>query len=282
VKRSVEARTYDEILREFVSVGASLIRESITERYHGLVQEGTRVLEPGFIPLKAPARVLIVSYFPNSSDVYKPGTPDYERERQHFENWGENGNVEAYAACYEDWISYLDGVQFHRNRTKPILDAVGISNEEIAWLPFVKAPMPAGSSPGEEIIGIDRDTTWNQIRLLSPKIVWIQGVAIAPHGGGARACYGPGRLAVTGERHPPTGGFAMSTYTAIFDGAADGAIWGWIPEIPGATGMGETIEQAEANLKAGLDIWIETERELGRGILPPAVVGTRTISTDAA
>jgi len=50
----------------------------------------------------------------------------------------------------------------------------------------------------------------------------------------------------------------------------------------GATGMDETIEQAEANLKAGLDIWIETERELGRGTPPPAVVGTRTISTDAA
>ncbi len=24
----------------------------------------------------------------------------------------------------------------------------------------------------------------------------------------------------------------MSTYTAIFEGAADGAIWGWVPEIP--------------------------------------------------
>ena len=38
----------------------------------------------------------------------------------------------------------------------------------------------------------------------------------------------------------------MSTYTAIFESAPGGAIWGWIPEIPGATGMGETIEEAEA------------------------------------
>jgi predicted RNase H-like HicB family nuclease len=74
----------------------------------------------------------------------------------------------------------------------------------------------------------------------------------------------------------------MSNYTAIFESAADGAIWGWIPEIPGATGMGETIEQAEASLRAGLDIWIETEREFGRCIPPPSVIGIRTISTGAA
>jgi|GEM_PF-5880132 len=46
--------------------------------------------------------------------------------------------------------------------------------------------------------------------------------------------------------------------------------------------MGETIEEAEASLKAGLDVWIETERELGRQIPPPSIVGTRTVSTDAA
>jgi predicted RNase H-like HicB family nuclease len=74
----------------------------------------------------------------------------------------------------------------------------------------------------------------------------------------------------------------MSTYTAIFESAPGGAVWGWIPEIPGATGMGGTIEEAEANLKAGLEVWIETERELGRQIPPPSIIGTRAVSTDAA
>ena len=74
----------------------------------------------------------------------------------------------------------------------------------------------------------------------------------------------------------------MSTYTAIFESAPDGAIWAWIPEIPGATGMGATIEQAEANLKTGLEVWIETERVLGRSIPPPSILGTRPVSTDAA
>jgi predicted RNase H-like HicB family nuclease len=74
----------------------------------------------------------------------------------------------------------------------------------------------------------------------------------------------------------------VSTYTAIFERAEDGAIWGWIPEIPGATGMGNTIEEAESSLKSGLVIWIETERNLGHKIPAPSIVGTRTVSTDAA
>jgi predicted RNase H-like HicB family nuclease len=74
----------------------------------------------------------------------------------------------------------------------------------------------------------------------------------------------------------------VNTYTAIFESAPDGAVWGWIPEIPGAMGMGETIDEAEASLKAGLNVWIETEREFGRQIPTPSILGTRTISTDAA
>ena len=44
----------------------------------------------------------------------------------------------------------------------------------------------------------------------------------------------------------------VRTYTAIFESTTDDAVRGWIPEIPGATGMGQTIEDAEASLKAGL------------------------------
>lgn len=69
----------------------------------------------------------------------------------------------------------------------------------------------------------------------------------------------------------------MTTYTAIFERASDGAIWGWIPEMPGASGVGETIDDAEANLKAGLSIWIESEHDRGREIPQPSVVATRKV-----
>ena len=74
----------------------------------------------------------------------------------------------------------------------------------------------------------------------------------------------------------------MKSYTAVFEAAPDGSVWGWIPEIPGATGSGASVDEAEASLKAGLAIWIETERELGRQIPSPTIVATRVVSTDAA
>ncbi len=85
--RIQEERPYAEIVRDFAASGAKLIGHSITERYHGTVSPTTRLLEPGFIPPDRPARVLIISYFPNAADTYKPGTPAYEQTRKRFETW---------------------------------------------------------------------------------------------------------------------------------------------------------------------------------------------------
>ena len=54
-------RPYTEVISAFAAGGANLIRQSITRRYKGLIAEGTRPLEPGYIPTDNPARVLIVS-----------------------------------------------------------------------------------------------------------------------------------------------------------------------------------------------------------------------------
>ena len=47
-------------------------------------------------------------------------------------------------------------------------------------------------------------------------------------------------------------------------------------------GGGDTVEEAEASLRAGLAIWIETERESGRPIPAPSVLAARPLSTDLA
>lgn len=179
MSRALPRPPYHQILADFVAFGAQLLRESIGERYRGLVPVGTRLLEPGYIPPDHEAKVLIISYYPNSSDIDKPGTPGYERVRGHLEAWRRSGAVNDYRAAYEDWVSYLDRIPFHKTRTKPIMEAVGLRNEDIARLPFVKAPMPADSSPGDDMIDIDIDATWAQLQLLRPNVVWIQGVAIA-------------------------------------------------------------------------------------------------------
>jgi hypothetical protein len=177
--RIQEERPYADIVRDFAATGASLIRQSTIERYHGAVPQTTRLLEPGFIPPDRPARVLIISYFPNASDTYKPGTPAYEQTRKRFETWGRSGDVVDYRACYEDWLELLKLVRFHKQRTEPILEAARLKNDDFAWLPFVKAPMQAGSSPGDDVLDYDKDATWAQLQLLKPQIVWIQGVKVA-------------------------------------------------------------------------------------------------------
>lgn len=173
-----ERRAYDDVVREFAASGARLIQSPITERYRGLVPEGRRLLEPGFIPPTREPKVLIVSYYPNASDLDDPGSAAYDRWRRNFEAWAASGEVSDYAVAYGDWLLNLERIPFHRNRTKPILDAVGLMNEDIGWLPFVKVPLPAGSSPGHDIMDIDIDVLWAQIMLIRPRIVWIQGVGI--------------------------------------------------------------------------------------------------------
>jgi predicted RNase H-like HicB family nuclease len=73
------------------------------------------------------------------------------------------------------------------------------------------------------------------------------------------------------------------TYQAIFERSEDGSIWGYAPEVPGATGAGDTLDEARASLRRGLELWIETARANGLPI-PPAttVIATESITVNAA
>jgi len=47
---------------------------------------------------------------------------------------------------------------------------------------------------------------------------------------------------------------------------------GWyaeIPELPGCSSDGETVEEALSNLEEAMELWIETAREIGRTIPRP-------------
>jgi len=50
-------------------------------------------------------------------------------------------------------------------------------------------------------------------------------------------------------------------FTAIIDKAPEGGYWAICPEIPGANGQGETIEEAKANLKEAIELILEDRRE---------------------
>jgi predicted RNase H-like HicB family nuclease len=55
----------------------------------------------------------------------------------------------------------------------------------------------------------------------------------------------------------------------IWWSAEDDAFLVEVPELPGCMADGSTYEEAVANVRAVVDDWIETARELGRDIPEP-------------
>lgn len=52
-------------------------------------------------------------------------------------------------------------------------------------------------------------------------------------------------------------------YQAVFDESEDGSIWGYTPDVPGAYGAGDTLDEAKASLREGIRLWFEVAREQG-------------------
>lgn len=60
--------------------------------------------------------------------------------------------------------------------------------------------------------------------------------------------------------------------TAIIEKAKEGGYWAICPEIPGANGQGETIEEAKENLKLAIQLIIEDRVEdIRRGLAEDAI-----------
>ena len=60
--------------------------------------------------------------------------------------------------------------------------------------------------------------------------------------------------------------------TAIIEPAPEGGYWAICPEVPGANGQGETIEEAKASLKQAIELILEDRREdILRGLPADAI-----------
>ena len=61
-------------------------------------------------------------------------------------------------------------------------------------------------------------------------------------------------------------------FTALIEKAPEGGYWAICPEIPGANGQGESIEDAKNSLKDAIELILEDRREdILRG-LPEGVI----------
>jgi predicted RNase H-like HicB family nuclease len=60
--------------------------------------------------------------------------------------------------------------------------------------------------------------------------------------------------------------------TAIIEVAPEGGFWAVCPEIAGANGQGETVEEAKNNLRSAIELIIEDRRaDMMRGLPDDAI-----------
>lgn len=63
--------------------------------------------------------------------------------------------------------------------------------------------------------------------------------------------------------------------TAIIESASDGGFWAICPEVPGANGQGETIEETKQNLKEAIELLLEDRTaDILRGLPDDAIRDT--------
>lgn len=72
----------------------------------------------------------------------------------------------------------------------------------------------------------------------------------------------------------------MSTYAIIIERAADGGYGAWSPDLPGCVALGDTEEEALAEMRDAMLGHIELRRERGEEVPVPSTVSATTV--DAA
>lgn len=160
----------------FVRTGADLVSAAIPDRYgEGFPWNGARPLEPGFIPPDREATVTVISWYPNDGDLR--GNVDYKALRDRFTRWGRDRTLESYRDAYEDWLASLTAIHFYVTHTLPVIEGLGLTPRDIAWIPLIKVPMRPKARLSDAVVELDREDTWRQIHLLRPRIVWIQGIS---------------------------------------------------------------------------------------------------------
>ncbi|MBF8276392.1 MAG: hypothetical protein HW390_1465 [Candidatus Brocadiaceae bacterium] len=66
-------------------------------------------------------------------------------------------------------------------------------------------------------------------------------------------------------------------FTAIIEVAPEGGFWAISPEVPGANGQGETIEEAKTSLRRAIELIFEDRKaDILRGLPEDAIQDTDT------
>jgi predicted RNase H-like HicB family nuclease len=67
-------------------------------------------------------------------------------------------------------------------------------------------------------------------------------------------------------------------FTAIIEPAPEGGFWAICPEVPGANGQGETIEETKTSLRQAIELILEDRKaDILRGLPEDAIQDTVVI-----
>jgi len=89
------------------------------------------------------------------------------------------------------------------------------------------------------------------------------------------SCYGSQKAATAEEQvqsHKKEEIIMKAEFTAIIETAPEGGFWAICPEISGANGQGETIEDAKNNLREAIELLLEDRKaDILRGLPDDAI-----------
>lgn len=66
-------------------------------------------------------------------------------------------------------------------------------------------------------------------------------------------------------------------FTAIIEPAPEGGYWATCPEVPGANGQGETVEEAKESLREAIELILKDRREDALRGLPEDAIQDRVV-----
>ena len=72
------------------------------------------------------------------------------------------------------------------------------------------------------------------------------------------------------------------SYLIVIERADDGGYGAWAPDLPGCVALGDTIEDAEHQMRKAIAFHLEGLREQGEPVPPPTAVAAVVLTTPAA
>ena len=71
-------------------------------------------------------------------------------------------------------------------------------------------------------------------------------------------------------------------YQAVFERGSDGSVFAYVPDLPGCTSWGETLDAAQQNVAEAMALWIEDARERGDDVPAATTITALAIEVDSA